>query len=359
MSYGIVTSGLQMIPATGAPVLQNVAVLDNFEGVNRTVGDGLLWRQYTGVADLSQTATVAFDSVKVKNGTQSLHHHNPGDGRSYPEFHPQMSSGAANWNFMNQMLVQGSWFRGAWNRMTFWIYMPTTIVVQGANGHHTEIGLYARGTNEGTGVQGADHCYCYLNNPGGVWTKVVVSERVQHIVSTGPKSDVLLVTTGGSADPTLGQTYNATGDGVSNLWDSNTRMYMEQLIVAAGDTFMDDFTFYKEVNQDDDPNIGTLEVSWNPSTKVLHAGFCRRSSKDASGDTTYTGKYALSDINQLGFSNATTFGTVAADGNLDYVNKFIEGTVDLTGQQYVWIAVQKQGSTAFRQTYLPINAGGI
>ena len=339
---------------TGFGVIGPGAILDHFEEGLRSYGaNPRLWDCYKGEAGTSQLATIAVDSVRPKVGTKSLHYANPGDGRSY--FHFYCNNGSI-WDFAHQQLVQGAWNLNSWNRMAFWVWHDPGMTPIGNNGHLVELGTYTRANNGDATTQnaGGTHWYHELNPRDGVWTKVILDPHPQHYVG-GPTTDP------GVVGITGGVPLAATNDGVSNYFDALTRWYYDfPYVPKAGSIFVDQVTLYLETGQDDIAHIASLEASWNPTTHLLHVGFCRNAHQDTTADTTYTAVYStVAPINALGFAGGTIFGSVGPDGLGDYCNKAIEGVVDLTGVQTVYLAVQKKGSTAFRQMSLPINAAGI
>ena len=221
--------------------------------------------------------------------------------------------------------------------------------VDGGNGHNIEFGTYTRcrlcdPTSQNAG---GTHYYHYYNLEPGVWSYVIVDGHPQHAVGEG------------SSDP--GVLTSPTTDGPTwNYFDSLTRMYWNAPYLSPSSYpatfYWDSFRFYVDTNVSENvAHIASLEASYNPSTNKLHIGFTRNAAQDSTSDTTYSARYAFSDIWQLGFANASPMGSVGPDGQGDYVNKKIESTsLNLAGRSIVYIAVQKQGRSDFRQIALPL-----
>ena len=164
----------------------------------------------------------------------------------------------------------------------------------------------------------------------------------------GPTSDPGVVTSPTSDGPTW------------NYFDSLTRWYWNAPYLKPSSYpasfYWDTVQFWVDRNVDEDvPHIASLEASYDPLANRLHVGFVRNSADD----TTFTARYAFSDIWQLGFANAALMGSVGPDGLGDYVVKKIESTnLNIAGHGVVYIAVKRQGSTGFREIAIPVGSSG-
>lgn len=303
----------------------------------RTYGANNIWSTYTGEG---AAGTTVVSASAARNGSNGLRMPLSA-GTAYMQFYPNNGS---VWSFANERLLSGTWQNDRFNRLGFWVKHPSTMAAATGNTHNIEFGSYVRAQagDPATQNDGGTHYYHYYNVLPDVWTYVIVDWHPQHYVG-GPTSD-----------PGAVQYPTTTGAGW-NYFDSLTRLYWNAPYISPSgypaNFDFDDFKFFYDTNANEDiANIASLEASYNAATDLLHVGFCRNSADD----TTYTAKYATTDIWALGFASATTLGTSGVDGLGDYVNKKIEGTVDLGAATEVFIAVQKQGATYFRQIRLPL-----
>lgn len=314
-------------------------VLDDFEGGVRVTNGNKLWEMYTGETAVGTTSVV---SAAARVGTLGMRA-NLTAGQFYMHFFPY---DGFNWEFAHNKLTSGAWTRNTFDRMSFWIrHDANQPNDSGLNQKTVELGTYVRKELGDPTSQndGGTHYYHFYNPLPGVWTYVVMDNHPQHAVG-GPTTDPGVVTSPTTDGPTW------------NYIDALTRWYWNiptQAPSAYPENFdFDQVTFYTDNVAEDVAHIASLECSYNPSTNLLHLGFVRNASEDASADTTYTANYAFSDIHTLGFSNASLMGTVGVDGQGDYVTKKIENnSLSLSGHSRVYIAVQKQGRSDFRQIY--------
>jgi hypothetical protein len=346
VSNALFVTAMLAIASVGVEVQAQTAVLDNFEGGMRTIGGHNLWDVYSGEGGNGTTTAVAGAAHDGSLGLQE----SLTAGHLYMHFFP---NDGANWLFAHQLITSGTWVTNKFNRMSFWVWHPSTMPADTGNGHNIELGTYVRCQycDAATQNAGGDHYYHYYNVLPGVWSYVIVDNHAQHAVG------------GGSTDP--GVLNSPTSSGSSwNYFDALTRWYWNAPYIAPSTHpapfYWDTVQFYVDNNVNEDvAHIASLEASYNPATNKLHVGFTRNASQDSTTDTTYTARYAFSDIWQLGFANATSMGSVGADGQQDYVNKKIEATINLAGHNVVYIAVQKQGRTDFRQIALPLSSSPV
>jgi hypothetical protein len=319
-------------PSSGA-----VGLLEDAEGTMRVLGGHNLWDNYSGEG---AAASTSFTAAAARFGAQGLRYTITA-GFAYMHF---FGNDGATWAFAHEKLLSGTpWTKSVFNRLRFWVKSSILQPQSGANRHSIEIGTYTRSQAGDPATQnaGGTHYYHYIDPKPGVWTKVIIDNHPQHAVG-GPTSDSGIIT-------------SPTSDGPSwNYHDALTRFYYNATDIPTtsypANFDFDQFEFYNDSNAEDIANMATLEASYNASTHLLHLGFVRNSL----GDTTYTVKWSLSDMFVNGFASGTTLGTVGVDGLGDYVNKFVDGTVDLTGQPLVYLAVQKLGQTGFRQMTLEL-----
>jgi len=328
-------------------VLAQTVVLDDFENGMRVVGGiNNLWIPYTGEGGIGITSIATGAAHDGSDGLQEI----LTAGTAYMHF---FAYDGIAWKFAHEMLSSGTWTTNKFNRMSFWVKHPATMKEENfTNGKNIELGTYTRcqSCDRTTQNAGGTHYYHYYNVLPNVWTYVIVDNHPQHSVG-GPSTDPGIVTSPTSDGPTW------------NYFDSLTRWYWNAPYIAPTSypaTFQwDSVQFYVDPNPGEDvAHIASMEASYNPATNKLHIGFVRNASQDNTSDTTYTARYAFADIWALGFNNALPMGSVGPDGLGDYVNKKIESTtLNLSGHSMVFIAVQKQGRTDFRQIAIPISPG--
>lgn len=319
-----------------------IPVLDDFDSGMRTTGGHDLWELYTGEG-ASGSTSIAVGSGRFGGDALQL---SLSGGRLY--LHLNDNNGS-EWAFAHEKLISGSWTDDTYNRLVMWVKHPTEQPSATAtNRHLVELGTYVRcsSCDRATQNDGGTHYYHYYNPRPNVWTRMLLDWHPQHYVG-GPTSD-----------PGVSQYPTSSGAGW-NYMDALTRLYWnipyEDPTSYPAVFLWDGMEFYNDTQANEDlTNIASLEASYNVGTNLLHLGFVRNSADD----TTYTVKYASSDIHVLGFANATELGTSGVDGQGDYVTKKVEGTVDLSGQATVFLAVQKSGNSTFRQIELPLTAGG-
>lgn len=318
------------LPATGG-------VLDDFEATNRSLGGHLLWESY---ASEGANATAVFAAEAARFGGKgllyTLNSFSGTGGGIYLQFY---SHNGSLWDFAHNFILSGTpWTRSAFNRLSFWVKHPVGYPPVLGGRHLIELGTYSKAENDTGNTSQGNHFYHYYDLLPGVWTKVILDNHAQHEVGGAPSDRGIIV-------PAANWNYH----------DSLTRFYWDAPYVTThaaypNKFYFDQFLFYNETGQDDVTNIASLEASYDATSHLLHLGFVRT---NGSGDVTFTVRWSYTDINALGFVNATLLGTVSADGLGDYVNKYVNGTVSLTGPA-VYIAVQAAGKSTFRQMKLEL-----
>jgi len=353
---------------TQAGVIITSDIFDDFEsGTNRIVtaansgypsgGGGTgIWQPYTGDGALGNTSVIA---SAARAGGFGLRYQITSGSGAYVDFDPVDNQ---FWYFAREQMSSGNpWSQNKWNRLGIWVFVPANMpMTTDPNRQGVELGTYVRGkydpaTDNLTNwrvdpeAKGGWHYYHFYTFLTGVWSYFVVDEHPQHSREGG----------GGRPQGNPGA-MNGIG---SNIWptatvgwnymDALTRIYWNNWRTNGSsfpvNIFFDHLAFFSEPNGDVD-NIASLEASWNPSTNLLHLGFCRNPADDPS----FEGRWCAQDMNVVGFNAGTQFGTVGADGNGGYVNKKIEGIVpQMASLPGVYVGVRRTGQTPFRQLYLP------
>lgn len=306
-------------PATGA-------VLDDFESTLRTLDGHPLWDNYGGEG---AKASVSLSPSAARVGGKGLLYRMTA-GTPYLHLY---SNDGSQWRFAKELLTSGT-FDAKFNRLGFWVFHPANYKPVTGNRHLIELGTYTRSPTGDRATQnaGGNHFYHYVNPAAGVWTYVVLDTHPQHSVG-GPTYDPGIITANGGYMGSLTRIYyNGPYNGCSAF---------------PCDLYFDDFRFFSE-EAGDEANIATIEASYDASKKRLHVGFVR----NARSDPSFVARYSISPITSS--NPGAQFGTVGADGQGDYVNKAIEGTVDLTGASTVYISVARSGQSSDRKIALPL-----
>lgn len=341
-------------------------LLDDFEsGINRIVsaansgfpsgGGGIgLFQPYTGDGAQGNTSVIA---SAARGGGFGLRYQITSGSGAYVDFDPVDN---AYWYFAHEQMSAGNpWVQNKYNRLGFWVFVPTNMpMTTDPNRQGVEVGTYVRGKYDPATdnlqnwrvdpeAKGGWHFYHFITPRTGVWTYVVLDEHPQHSRESA------------SGHP-VGNPGAMNGVG-SNIWptatpgwnymDALTRIYWNNWRTNASsfpcNILFDHWAFFSEPTGDVD-NIATLEASWDSATNLLHVGFAR----NPSADPAFEAAWCAQDMNVVGFNAGTIFGTVGADGQASYVNKKIEGTVNISALPGVYVGVRRTGQTPFRQIYV-------
>lgn len=350
----------------------STAILDDFEsGTVRIVsaansgypsggGSNPLWVNYAGEG---AAATVTAVAGIGRFGGFGLRYRMTA-GSPYFDFEPIDNQFQY---FMHEQLTSGTWSKNKFNRLGFWVFLPSNLpLTTDPNRQAVEIGTYVRKeynpSTDGLTAWRTDpemggwHFYHFVTPRTGVWTYIVLDEHPQHSRESSA----------GSGKP-VGNPGAMNGIG-TNIWPTTTvgwnyvdalgRIYFNDWRTTPSsfpcDIIFDHYTLFNEADIGDVDHIASLEASYDASTQLLHIGFCRNPSEDP----TFTARWSATSMKGAGFASGTLLGTVGPDGNGGYVNKKIEGTVNLGSLQRVFIAVYRTGAPTdvFREIELPLGS---
>src|SRR5262249_25109141 len=150
------------------------------------------------------------------------------------------------------------WQLNTYNRMSFWVELPTTDTSYGTDGNHgVEFGTYVKQVTNAdlsSDETGGDHYYQGLNVPAlGTRTHVVLNMHPDHYRGEAANTDPGIV-----AYPTATNGPNGGADppGTYNFFDTLTRFYLQEPY-APPSAYpavyrIDDIQFYQEANAEDD-----------------------------------------------------------------------------------------------------------
>jgi hypothetical protein len=358
------TSGVTPADLYGAT---HTAVLSSFDGTSvPTNGDGGTYPdEYGGsLPGEGGSATLSIDSADSVSG-KSLDLHLTA-GRLYAEFNPYNYNGTSGFPSprgwaRNYAQDASSWEYNTYNRLSFWVKLPTTDTAYTTDGsQNLEFGTYVKQiTNPDltSDEAGGEHYYHELNIPAlGTWTQVVINMHPDHRRGDPGSTDPGVLnypttSTYGGGDPA--NTYN--------YFDTLTRFYLQEPYSDPSshpaDYLFDQFSFYKEPYQENDTQVYDLTSSYRASDNRLVVTWSRDKAEDTVNQEV---RYAFSDIHQLGWANATAApnGTITPPGGGAYNNMVYDTTgINMAGHSVVYIAIKPQNSSQFTEIAVPLNVG--
>jgi hypothetical protein len=244
------------------------------------------------------------------------------------------------------------WKFNAYNRMRFWIKVPTNGPRHFTNGQsNLEIGTYVKRVKNPDGTSdefGGNHYYHLVNIPAvGAWTQVILNMHPDHMRGNA-----------GATDP--GVVPHPTREEKYNYFDALTRFYLgypnEKCKSFPADFLLDEFEFYREPNTENDSQVYSLTATYvSPKNRLILAW--NRAKADVK--IRHLVRYAFSDIHVSGWKKAKP----APKGSITpgpesgpYNNMFYESTsLPLAGRRRVYIAIKPQNSKVFSQIVVPLN----
>lgn len=259
------------------------------------------------------------------------------------------------------------WLPNYYNRVRFWLKIPEGINLPPYPGYASvDVGTYTRATwgrTFGTQAQeeGGWHYYHKFNaGYTGQWHQFIMDTHVQAIRDGHP--DVSPIGSGtvieGSTDYTgtdweIGVNYfdQMTGfyiDYGSKLLDDSTLVFPLRLLI-------DEIEFYRESNDEiEDQKVTSLNGVYNPSDNNLYVAW--RGNQFNSDSTTHESVYSFSDIHTNGWGSAISLGTHPDAAHRDM--RVDTTSIDMTGQDVIYVAVRPVGETKFKQISIPLTQTG-
>jgi hypothetical protein len=344
-------------------VISQGFILQNFDGSNVPVnGDGTYPDEYSG----SGNATLSLDSSTAISG-KSLDVHLT-NGRLTLEFNPYNYSGVPgfpdNRGFARDYgLNPSQWQYNTYDRMSFWVWMPTSDTSYVTDGSHDiEFGTYVKqltNPDNTSDEAGGTHYYHELNIPNlGVWTQVILNMHPDH-----QRNDPGSVDPGVIAYPTSPAGGNGGTDPAStyNYFDTLTRFYFDEPYTPPSsyptDYRFDNIQFYKSAYQENDTQVYSLTGSYQAANNRLVVTWNRDKAEDT---VVQEVRYSFTDIHASGWAAATPApsGSITPPGGGAYNGMVYDTTqLSLSGHSVVYIAIKPQNSNLFTEIAVPLNVG--
>jgi PKD repeat protein len=352
----VTVSAASAVPTMALPLVKNGAVATN--------GDGSTYPdEYGGsIGTEGGTATIGVNTANSITGAAVDMHLTA--GQLYAEFNPYNYAGnpaypsPRGWA-QDYSANPAQWQDNTYNRMSFWVYVPTTDTAFATDGSQGwEFGTYVKQINNPdltSDEYGGEHYYHLLNLPNmGTWVQVVINMHPDHRRGDPGSTDPGVVTypttsTYGGADPA--STYN--------YFDTLTRFYLQEPYATPSgypaDYLIDGIQFYKDPYQENDTQVYNLTGTYRASDNQLAVTWNRDKAEDTVNQEV---RYAFSDIHQLGWANATAApnGTISPPGGGAYNNMVYDTTgINMAGHSVVYIAIKPQNSDLFTEIAIPLD----
>lgn len=251
-----------------------------------------------------------------------------------------------------------AWQFNTYNRFSFWFQRPTSVspLDPGGNFYDVQIGTYVKQVTNADSRSdeiGGNHYYHLIGVPNfgaGTWTHVILNMHPDHVRSENRDPGFVQYPTAvggpnGGDDPP--STYN--------YFDTLTRFYIDDLTAASPCTFrVDDFTFYKEPDQENDQQVFALTSTYMQANNRLLITWKHEWDNGVDHEV----RYAFSNIHQLGWSAATPApGGIITPPDSGAYNGMVYDTtaLPLSGHSVVYIAIKPQNSNLFTQIAVPLD----
>lgn len=343
-------------------------LVDSFEYADNQIpiqsiygGTYRLWRPDSGVPAFTIEVREAVDALFGNKYLRMTSPADAGSNHSHVWFETRSYNALAIQYMRSQMIPQ--WVgQKQINRMRLWVRVNPGFYAPSTPGNHNfHVASYTRRLSAATNSQESDNGHWYhhyaLTHEGdgtdGAWWQIIADTKPSN--QRGPA--LMLPST------PLDDMPNEPG---YNYFDLLTRWYLvhtrqsqlQQTIID-----VDGVELYSDPNDEDVLNISSMHAcrSVNPATpNKLVVNWCRqRSAPSALFDI----RYATTSFHQNGgFSHgaAAPSGTgVASLGGGDYeMCQYTTEAIDLTGLDFIYIAIQRQGVSGFREIRIPLTSAG-
>jgi hypothetical protein len=272
-------------------------------------------------------------------------------GRFYPQLNAHNADGTRGFA---REYVAGTWRWNTYNRLSFWIQVPTSNRPMDRSGRETmQVGTFVKriqGQDAHSDETGGGHWYHLVNLPAtGTWTKVVLNMHPHHL-------------RGASGSTEHGDRPHPTNEPEYNYFDTLTRLYIE----AIGEPYsypavfrLDEFQFYQEVHHEADEQVYSIAATYVPAERRMILTWSRNKNEN---DVPHEVRYAFESIHLIGWDKATPApgGMIAPPGFQGY-NGMVYTTTDipLEGRQAIFFAIRPANAARFSQVELPDLPGGL
>jgi hypothetical protein len=327
-------------------------VLDDFEEasiqvVNESQTDPkkrFLWNQYE--SDFTEGPDPGTASIDNQNGFVGENNLKVDvtDGNIYIQFYPY------NGGWQNvQSFIEG-WTNDKYNKLRFWVKLPNGIVKPGDGRKNVTVGTYVRATwgDISNAEDGGGHFYhSYEIESTGEWQQIIVDMHPDH-------------ERGASGGAEHNYVPYRTGEVGHNYFDTMTRFYFEiDDLLPAGEypaTFLlDRFEFIQDTNDENYEQINSMTGVYIPSSNTISVNWRRRKDEP---NIVHELRYSFRSIQFFGWDNALPFTGVSSvkARNDDYNGmEYVTSSVDLLGNQSVFIAIKPENSNRFREIEIPMD----
>lgn len=254
------------------------------------------------------------------------------------------------WQWMRKFVQpSANWKMDTFNRMRFWIKVPSGINKNSGGRSNMELGTYIRKSNGDVSSAESDnnhyyHKYNLFNT--GEWHQVIVDMHPNH-------------KRGGSGSTEWGNLTYPTGETGFNYFDAMTRFYLQFPYTAPGsypaNYYVDGFSLYRETRPENVDQVYSLNGVFVPSSNKIMVGWQRNKNENS---VKHEVRYAFADIHNSGWGAATPApgGIVTPLGDTGYNGMDYETTgINVSGKSTVYIAIKPENSNLFRQIAIPIS----
>ena len=266
-------------------------------------------------------------------------------GRFYPQFNAHNADGTRGFA---REYVAGTWRWNTYNRLSFWVQVPTSNRPMDRSGRETmQVGTFVKrteGQDAHSDETGGGHWYHHINLAAtGTWTKVVLNMHPHHL-------------RGASGSTEHGDRPHPTNEPQYNCFDTLTRLYIEAIGEPSSYPAvfrLDDFQFYQEVHDEADEQVYSIAATYVPAERRVILTWSRNKNEN---DVPHEVRYAFESIHLIGWDRATPApgGMVAPPGFQGY-NGMVYMTTDipLEGKRAVYLAIRPANTARFSQVELP------
>ncbi len=316
-----------------------------------------LWSQYSGgdfTGTYSETGDVAISTEK-SNLLEHSAKVGVDDGGAYFQFYPYKGY---EWHYLREIIKEdmnvGEWKLNTFNRMEFFVYVPSGLTPSGPGQFNMAVGTYVRSTtgDRASAEAGGNHYYHRYNLPASEgWHKVVVDMHPTH-------------ERGENGGKEHGLQEHPTGEDAYNYFDTLTRFYVdfEGSHVPSGSSawFFDGFRVYNETALENVQQVYSLHGSYTAGeTPRLIVGWNRNKDENS---VSHEVRYSFEDIHNVGWDNATVApGTPLSPQGWQGYNGMLYETsaINAAGNDVIYVAIKPENSSLFRQISIPVGQGSL
>tara|TARA_R110001592_G_scaffold362126_2_gene675071 strand:- start:2152 stop:3309 length:1158 start_codon:yes stop_codon:yes gene_type:complete len=241
------------------------------------------------------------------------------------------------------------WKADTYNRLRFWIKVPSSIQKADVKRYNAHFGTYIRGLTgaRSSAESGGGHYYHYYNiGYSGEWHQVIVDMHPSH-------------ERGKNGNEEQGSKEYSTGDQGVNYFDLMTRFYFtfkNDLTSYPGSVYLDGFELYNEPNLENVDQVYALHGVYIRGTNVVSVGWNRPKGEN---DVKHEVRYSFSDMQELGWANATSApgnSLITPPGQDGYNGMEYEtSAIDVGANPYLYVGIKPENSALFRQIRLSVS----